>query len=133
MKTQVLIYCLIPVIVVFIYIYYEVSYIPFFIWAAICLVTPVGGKLISGIKNYNDYFSLTDDAIEYNNEKAGVLPVGEISQIVLIKDEADVLHKLQVSMVNKSEVVIDLDEMELEAYLHTIEEFVRGHYKGLVK
>ena len=36
-------------------------------------------------------------------------------------------------MNNNEEVTIDLDEMELEAYFHTIDEFIKGHYKGLVK
>jgi hypothetical protein len=32
-----------------------------------------------------------------------------------------------------NQVIIDLDEMELEAYYQTIETFIAGHYKGLVK
>jgi hypothetical protein len=28
--------------------------------------------------------------------------------------------------------VIDLDEMELEPYLQTIEDFIKGHYPALV-
>ena len=133
LKTQVLIYCLIPAIVVFLYFDYEISPVAFFIWAAVCIISPVG-KLMSGIKNYNDFLKLTNDAIEYkNNEKEGVLRVREIQEIVLIKDEADVLHKVQVQMQNNSNVTIDLDEMELEAFYHTIDEFIKGHYKGLVK
>jgi hypothetical protein len=134
LKTQVLIYCAIPLIVLFIFFNYKISYFPFFLWAGICLIAPVAGKLISGIKNYNDFLKLTDDAIAYkNNEKEGVLPVREIQKIVPIRDEENVLHKLQVLMINNNEVTIDLDEMELEAYFHTIDEFVKGHYKTLVK
>jgi len=134
LKTQVLIYCLIPVIVGFIYFSYDIRPFPFFIWAAICTLAPVSGKLISGIKNYNDFLKLTNDAIEYkNNEKEGVLKVGEIQEIILIKDETNVLHKIRVMMRNNSQVTIDLDEMELEAYCQTIDKFVTGHYKGLVK
>jgi hypothetical protein len=33
---------------------------------------------------------------------------------------------------NKKEM-IDLDEMELEAYLQTIDDFLKSHYGGLVK
>jgi len=59
--------------------------------------------------------------------------VGRIREIRLIKDEANVLHKLHVRMLDNREVVIDLDEMELEEYYQTIDEFIKGHYKGLVK
>jgi hypothetical protein len=134
LKTQVLIYCAIPLIVVFIYFNYEVSKIAFFIWAAVCLVAPVAGKLISGIRNYNDFLKLTDDAIEYkNNEKEGVLPVRDIREIRLVRDETRIPHKIKVLMSDNTEVIIDLDEMELEAYYQTIDEFVCGHYKELVK
>jgi hypothetical protein len=77
---------------------------------------------------------LTNDKIEYkNNEKEGTLLVKEIRQITLIKDETNVLHKIQVTMNNDSLMMIDLDEMELEAYYKTINEFILGHYKELVK
>jgi hypothetical protein len=92
---------------------------------------PVAGKLISGIKNYNDFLKLTDDTIEYkNNEEEGVLHVKDIQQIILIKDETNVLHKIQLIMTN-NEVTIDLDEMELEAYYKTIEEYMAIHYSSL--
>jgi hypothetical protein len=133
LKTQVFIYCLIPAIVIFVYVNYDVSSIPFFIWAVICLAAPLVGKLISGIKNYNDFLRLTDRSIDYrNNEKAGVLPVNEIQRIMLIKDDANVLHKIAVLMLNNKREVIDLDEMELEPYLQTIEDFIKGHYPALV-
>ena len=134
LKTQVLMYCVIPVIVVFIYFNYKIRHFPFFVWAGVCLISPVAGKLISGLKNYNDFLKLTNDAIEYkNNKKESVLRVSEIKEIILIKDEANFLCKVQVVMVNNNQVTIDLDEMELEAYYHTIEEFIKGHYKTLVK
>ncbi len=134
LKTQILIYLLIPVIFIFIFFYYEVNHIRFFIWAFVCTVVPVAGKLISGIRNYNDFLKLTNNTIEYkNNEKEGVFRIKEIEQITLIKDERDVLHKVQVSMTNGNQILIDLDEMELEAYFETIQTFIVGHYKGLVK
>jgi hypothetical protein len=134
LKTQILIYLLIPVIFGFIYFYYEVNHVRFFIWALICTVVPVVGKLSSGIKNYNDFLKLTNDAIEYkNNEEVGIFHVKEIERITLIKDESNILHKVQVSMANGSQTLIDLDEMELEAYYETIQTFIIGHYKSLVK
>jgi hypothetical protein len=133
LKTQVLMYCAIPAIVVFNWVQYDVSLVPFFVWASICLISPVAGKLISGIKNYNDFLKLTNDTIEYkNNEKAGVLRVSDIQSMTLIKDEASVLHKIHVQMKDNSKVVIDLDEMELEAYFKAIDIFIQGHYQDLV-
>ncbi|HYG04186.1 MAG TPA: heavy metal transporter [Chryseosolibacter sp.] len=134
LKTQIVIYCMIPAIVVFIYVNYEVSPLAFFIWAAICTVAPVAGKLSSGIRNYNDFLKLTNDSIEYkNNEKGGVLQISQVHEILTIKDEANVLHKIKVRMKNDSEVIIDLDEMELEAYYQTIDGFIAGHYSSLVR
>jgi hypothetical protein len=134
LKTQVAIYCPIPVIVLFIYFNYDVSPLAFFIWATICILAPIAGKLMSGIKNYNDFLKLTDGTIAYkNNEKGGVLVVKEIKEIILIRDEANVLHKIQVLMANNRQETIDLDEMELEAYYDTIDEFIVRHYKGLLR
>ncbi len=130
LKTQVIIYCLIPAIVVFIFINYEISYIPFFIWASICVIAPLAGKLLSGIKNYNDFLKLTNETIEFkNNNKEGVLRINEMAYITPVRDEAQVLHKLQVQMKNGTQVTIDLDEMELEAFYDTIDDFVKGHYQ----
>jgi hypothetical protein len=134
LKTQMLIYCMIPAIVVFIYVSYNVSLVPFFIWATICTVVPVAGKLISGLKNYNDFLKFTDNTIEYkNNAKEGLILVSDIREIVLIKDEAHVLHKIKVLMSDKTELIIDLDEMELEAYFETIETFIVSHYGSLLR
>jgi hypothetical protein len=134
LRTQVLIYCLIPVIVIFIYINYEVSPFAFFIWAAVCIIIPVAGKLIPGIKNYNDFLKLTNEKIEFrNNEKTGSLSVPEIQEIVMIRDEANMLHKFRVLMRNNTEQIIDLDEMELDAYLQTIDLFIGSHYGALVR
>jgi hypothetical protein len=134
LKTQALIYCAIPVIVGFVYSTYDVSTFPFFIWASICLIAPLAGKLISGIKNYNDFLKISDGTIEYkNNEKEGVLPLRDVREIILIRDEEDVLHKLEVVMANDKSVIIDLDEMELEAYYDTIDDFIQSHYKAVLK
>jgi hypothetical protein len=134
LKTQMLIYLIIPIIFGFIYFYYEVNHVRFFIWASICIVVPIVGKLRSGIKNYNDFLKLTNDTIEYkNNEEVGVFIVKEIERITLVKDESNILHKVQVSMTNGNQVLIDLDEMELEAYYETIQTFIIGHYKELVR
>ena len=134
LQTQLLIYCMIPVIVVFIYFNYKVSTLAFFIWAAICLIVPVAGKLLSGIRNYNDFLKLTNETIEYrNNEKEGVLPISNVCEIVMIRDDANVLHKFKVHMQDGTHVIVDLDEMELEAFLQTIDLFIRNHYSGRVR
>jgi hypothetical protein len=66
------------------------------------------------------------------NIKEGVLLVRNIREMVLQKDEAKVLHKVKVLTSDNREVIIDLDEMELEAYLETIELFIEGHYGSLI-
>jgi hypothetical protein len=134
LKTQLLIYCTIPIIFVFVYLEYEVNLIRFLVWASICIIVPVAGKLISGIRNYNDFLKLSHDTIEYkNNEKAGVFPLKDVQNITLLKDERNVLHKIQVIMKDNNQVIIDLDEMELEAFISSIDRFMTVHYKSLLK
>ena len=134
LKTQLLIYCTIPVIFIFVFVEYEVNLIRFIIWAVICITVPVAGKLISGIKNYNDFLKLHRDSIEYkNNEKAGSFQVKDVQKIRLIKDERDVLHKIQLVLTDNNQVIIDLDEMELEAFIDIIDKFMNVLYKNLLK
>lgn len=134
LKKQALIFCLIPLIFVAVYMLYAVNLIPFIIWAGICIISPITGKLISGIKNYNDFLKLTNDTIEYkNNEKEGVYELKNVQQIALIKDEGKVLHKIQLMLTNGQPVLIDLDEMELEDFLISIDKYLSQHYSTLVK
>ncbi|TXI71257.1 MAG: heavy metal transporter [Cyclobacteriaceae bacterium] len=134
LKKQAGIFLLIPIIFAVIYVLYAVNLIGFIIWAGICIISPVVGKLISGIKNYNDFLALTDDTIEYkNNEKEGVYELKNVKQIVLIKDETKVLHKIQLILTSGQVVLIDLDEMEIEAFYVSIDEYLNQHYKTLVR
>lgn len=133
LKTQLLIYCIIPIIFVFIYLTYRIHTVRFYIWAAICTIMPLAIKLYSGLNNYNDFLSFTDDAIAYkNNTKTGTFTISALKQIVPIRDENGVLHKFQVVPTTGNEVVIDLDEMELEAFLDSIDAYIAAHYKNLV-
>ena len=133
LRTQLVIFLAIPAIYVFVYLQYEVSAIRFFICALINIAAPVIGRLSSGLKNYNDFLKLTNDAIIFkNNEKTAKLPLKMIQYIKLVKDERGVLHKLLVGMEGR-EVVIDIDEMELEAYYSAIDRFVTLHYPELVR
>jgi hypothetical protein len=133
LKIQVLIYFTIPLIFVYIFLNYDLNQVRFSIWAAIGVILPVAAKLISGIKNYNDFLKLTDEFISYkNNEKEGSFLVNQIKQISLIKDERKVLHKLELKLNNSEIIVIDLDEMELEAFLDTIEGYITIHFKKLL-
>lgn len=134
LKKQTAIFMLIPIIFVAIYIVYAVNIIGFVIWACICIISPIVGKLVSGIKNYNDFLALTDNTIEYkNNEKEGVFELKNVKQIILVKDESKVLHKIQLVFSNGQPVLIDLDEMEIEAFYISIDEYLNQHYKSLVK
>ena len=134
LKKQALIYLVIPVIFAFIYVEYDVNLVYFIIWGVVCIGLPVVGKLISGIKNYNDFLKLTNDTIEYkNNEAEGLYALKDIQHITLVKDARNVLHKIQLLTVSNEQVTIDLDEMELEAYYTFIDKFITGHYKRLLK
>jgi len=132
LKTQLLIYCIIPAVFGVVYFNFEIHTIRFIIWAGICTILPVGIKLMSGLNNYNDFLKLTDHTIEYkNNKKSRVFAVSDIQRITLIRDGSGLLHKIQVSTAQSNEI-IDLDEMELEAFLTSIDQFISSHYKKLL-
>ncbi|HEY5745892.1 MAG TPA: heavy metal transporter [Chryseolinea sp.] len=132
LKTQLLIYCIIPVIFAFVYFNFNVNIVRFIIWATLCTVIPVVVKLVSGINNYNDFLKLTDKIIAYkNNKKSGVFELKEIQRLTLLRDEGNVLHKIQVSTHHEN-LIIDLDEMELDAFLNSIDQFITSHYKHLL-
>jgi hypothetical protein len=134
LKKQALIFALIPIIFSAVYVLYSVNLFGFIVWAAICIILPIAGKLISGIKNYNDFLKLTDNTIEYkNNEKEGVYELKNVKQILLIKDENKVLHKIQLILISGQPVLIDLDEMEVEAFYVSIDEYLNTHHKSLVQ
>jgi hypothetical protein len=129
---QVFIYCIIPVVLGFVYLKYDVNF-RYTIWAAACIILPVIGKLRTGLNNYNDFLKLTDDFIEYkNNKKAGKFALTDIRQLILVKDENKVLHKINVVMTGEKQITIDLDEMELEDFFTSIDTFITTHYETLV-
>jgi len=134
LKKQLLIYCAIPLIFIFVYSEYEVNHIRFVIWAAICIILPVAGKLISGINNYNDFLTLTSEEIQYqNNKKLGTFKLKDIQKIILIRDERKVLHKIELLLADGNQVLIDLDEMELADFLTSIDKFITARYENLLK
>jgi hypothetical protein len=133
LKTQALIYCFIPAAYIFVYFKYEINQVRFFIWATISMVAPVAGKLVSGLNNYNDFLKLTTELIEFrNNERTGKFSVNDVRYISLVRDSRKVLHKILVG-INNQEVEINIDEMELEAYYATIDQFIVSHYPQLVR
>jgi hypothetical protein len=136
LKTQLLIYLLIPAIFAFVYYYFSdrINIVRFIIWTVICTGMPVAIKLASGIKNYNDFLKLTNTVIEYkNNRKTGVFYIKDIQRIVPVRDEKRLLHKVEVVTEKEGQVLIDLDEMELEAFLGSIDQFIATHYSTLVE
>jgi hypothetical protein len=131
LKTELLIFCLIPAIYIFVYFNFEIHIIRFLIWGTICTIVPII-KLSSGVNNYNDFLRLADENIEYrNNQKSGVFQVDDIQRIKLMRDENDVLHKLEITSGNNS-TIIDLDEMELEAFLDSIDQFMVARYNKII-
>lgn len=134
LRNQLLIYCLIPIIVVYVYLNFEVNLLRFIIWSVVIVVTPVVGKLISGINNYNDFLKLNKTSIEYkNNELEGTYDISTLSAIVLLKDDGRIAHKIRLQGIDGSNVMIDLDEMELDDYLNSIEKHCNAYYKSLIK
>ena len=113
--------------------YFNINFIQFIIWAGACIIVPIVAKIFSGIKNYNDFLKLSLNEIEYkNNEKEGKFRLSQVRSLSIIKDSHNVLSKLKVSLA-EGEVIIDLDEMELEAYYDTIEDFLHKTYKNLLQ
>ena len=134
LKVQVMLYLGIPVLFAIVYYRYHLHHIHFFTWLAICMGVPVLTKLFSGIKNYNDFLTLTDTEIEYkNNEKEGCFQLSTVSAMRIVKDKHEMLSKIILLMNDSKEVTIDIDEMELEAFYEVIIIFIYEHYKHLVK
>ena len=129
LKIQVLLYLIIPVTIAYLKLYFDINLFFFVPWAIVCLLIPVAGKLVSGINNYHDFLRLTDEILEYkNNEKMGAYKVVDIHTMKLIRDEDNILSKLQLVLTDQSHIVIDLDEMELEEFYDSIEEYITQHF-----
>jgi len=134
LRIQVIMYCCIPVIFIYVYFQYEVKLVRFIAWAAVCMLPPVMDKIISGVNNYEDFLKLTNTSVEYkNNEKEGRFPIEDIMTITIVKDDRNVISKLQLLLKNTSIVTIDLDEMELEVFYDSINMFLSTKYKDLLK
>jgi len=134
LKFQVMIYLIIPLIIGFLYVNYQLNVFRFFSWAIVVTGLPVIGKLMSGIKNYNDFLKLTVSAIQYkNNELQGTYLLSDVRRMVLIKDDGHVLHKLKLELATGNPVTIDLDEMELEDFYEAINKYIDVHYPHLLK
>ncbi len=133
LQVQALMYLIILVIFAFIYFNYKVVTFHFIAWMSVCLIAPLVSKLVGGIKNYNDFLTLSTSEIEYkNNEKEGKFLLAKIKHMCIIKDGDNILSKLKLVMNNDTEVTIDLDEMELEAFYDTIQNFIQRTYKNLL-
>ena len=75
---------------------------------------------------------MTDKAIEFkNNQKSAVFAIGDIQRIKLMRDQDKILHKMEVTTKAGSEI-IDLDEMELDAFLVAIDQYASEHYRILL-
>jgi len=134
LKFQILLYLVIPLIIAFLFINYEISAFRFYSWAGVCAVVPVFTKLRSGIRNYNDFLLLKEDAIQYrNNQLQDTFELDEVRQIKLVKDEWNVLHKLSIELKSGSSTKIDLDEMELEDFYESINQYLTEHYEHLIR
>jgi hypothetical protein len=98
------------------------------------MITPAIEKIFSGINNYNDFLRLTNNEIEYrNNKKEGCYNVKDIKNIEIIEYDTDVTRKIRLLFKDNEIVTIDLDEMELDAFYDTIQLFITTRYKQLLK
>lgn len=134
LRVQVMMYCCIPLIFIYVYWQYDVKLFRFIAWAAVCMLPPIMDKIISGVNNYEDFLKLTISTVEYkNNEKEGCFPIEDIMHITIVKDDRNVLNKIQLLLKNNNIVTIDLDEMELDAFFPSIYAFIKKHYSSLLK
>ena len=134
LKIQALFFLSIPAIIVFLFLNYEINTFRFFGWAAVNMGLPILGKLISGINNYNDFLTLTSSYIEYkNNELEGKFEVSDIQSMHINKDDKGLHQKLVLEFKSSESVTIDMDEMELEDFYESIDEYIAEHYKSLLK
>ncbi|MBR08635.1 MAG: heavy metal transporter [Rickettsiales bacterium] len=134
LKIQALFFLSIPAIIVFLFLNYEVNTFRFFGWAAVNMGLPILGKLISGINNYNDFLTLTSSYIEYkNNELEGKFEVSDIQSMHINKDDKGLHQKLVLEFKSSESVTIDMDEMELEDFYESVDEYITENYKSLLK
>ena len=132
--TQMLFFLLIPIIYTLVYLNFEVHPVRFYIWAAINIILPIAVKLATGLNNYNDFLTFTDQMIAYkDNELSGEFKLAEISSLKKINNEDGHFEKLGVTMKSGEEVVIDLDDMELDDYFESIQEYMSTNYSHLIK
>ena len=134
LKIQALFFLSIPAIIVFLFLNYEINTFRFFGWAAVNTGLPILGKLISGINNYNDFLTLTSSYIEYkNNELEGKFEVSDIQSMHINKDDKGLHQKLVLEFKSSESVTIDMDEMELEDFYESVDEYITENYKSLLK
>ena len=97
------------------------------------MIPPIIEKIISGINNYNDFLRLTTSEIEYkNNEKEGCFKIEEIKNLSIVKDKDGFIKKINIIFLTDQELIIDLDEMELEAFYTSIIRYITVKYKNLL-
>lgn len=134
LKTQLLIFCSIPAIFIFIFLNYEINFFRFIICAAICVIAPLVEKIASGLNNYNDYLKLTNERIEYkDNEKEGSFEVKDIRKIEIIKDGSRAIKEIHLKLKSNDPVVVNLDKMELDAFYDTIYLFMITRYRYMLE
>lgn len=134
LRVQIMMYCCIPVIFIFIYLNFEIKFFRFLFWAIVCMVPPVLEKIVSGINNLQDFLQLTVEKIHYkNNEKEGDFKTSDIIQISILSEDKSLINKIELFFKDGSSVIIDIDEMELEAFYVFIYKFIVTNYKHLLK
>jgi hypothetical protein len=133
LKTQILLYCVLPLIFGFIYLEYDLKISHFIIWVILCMGIPAVEIISSASNTYNTYLKLTNNLIKYrNNKKEGTYKTEEIRSITMLKDERGIFSKIQLLLITNDEVMIDLDEMHLYEFFDSIHTYIKIHYKDLL-
>lgn len=134
LRTQLMIYCFIPLIFLFIYFNFPINLWRFIPLAAICTILPLVEKIASGVKNYNDFLRVSNEFIEYkDNEKEGRYEIKDIQTITIISHENDITHQVELLFKKGDKVVIDLHEMELDAYYDFMYNYMKSHYGPMLR
>lgn len=130
---QAVLYLIIPVIVVFLFLNYEVNALRFFGWAFVVVVFPVVGKLMSGIRNYNDFLLISPTGLSFkDNDHEGTYDVSQIQKVALTKDESGALNELILHLNSGGQETIKLYQMELDDFIEHIEKYLKETFHSLM-
>ena len=133
LKFQILLYLTIPIIVVFLFLNYKVSQFRFFGWATVVIVFPIVGRIMSGLKNYNDFLQITPQLIAFkDNDHEGKYDISQIQRLALVKDNLGAIKELKLNLISGEQEIIKVHQMELDDFFGHIEKYINNTYQSLL-